>query len=324
MKQPSDIKRQVLAMYMAHPYPQWTKQERRDRFAGALAQFRFLGLADAMPGAKFLDVGCGTGNRTMKVAKHLGVSRYIGVDHSRASLNIARQVAAEEEFDRFEAIEADVLQLPLADESFDVVMSQGVLHHTSDPLRGFKELVRVCRPGGLISLFLYNKWNHWRHNRQKDRVSRLAGDDVERRFDVAQRLYGHKPVEAMSAEEVAAFYDQYCHPHKSDHTIGETLQWFDDLRLTYWGSYPPVRFRDFVAATQHRGRLLAEYPTLHSGLGRILISTALKLPAVKASGPPFKRPTRLHRFAFQLGYALQGARGQYSGGCGLAVQKPRT
>jgi ubiquinone/menaquinone biosynthesis C-methylase UbiE len=319
---PPEIKRQVLAMYLAHPYPQWTKEERRDRFAAALAQFRFLGLAEAMSGARFLDVGCGTGNRTMKLAKHFGVAEYVGVDQSSASLAIARRVAAEEEFDRFVGVEADVFQLPFPDASFDVVLSQGVLHHTSDPLRGYKELVRVCRPGGLISIFLYNKWNHWRHNLQKNKVSRLAGEDFEKRFEIAHRLYGRKPSGDMTAEEVATFYDQYCHPHKSDHTIGETLEWFDDLGLQYWGSYPPVRFKDFVAAAQHRGRLLAEYPRLYSRLGQLLVNAALKLPTVGIARPPFKRPTRLHQLVFQLGYAIQGAGGEYSGGCGLTVRKP--
>ena len=319
---PAEIKRQVLRMYMAHPYPQWTKEERRDHFAGTLTQFRFLGLADFMSGARFLDVGCGTGNRTMKVARHYGVRKYVGVDHSRASLKIAQCVAKEEEFDRFVGIESDLFDLPFPDDSFDIVLSQGVLHHTPNPLRGLQELVRVCRPGGLIALYLYNKWNHWRHNIQKNKVSRLAGPDFERRFHMAHRLYGRKPIEEMTPEQIATFYDQYCHPHKSDHTVGETLRWFDQLGLTYWGSYPPMRFGDLLAAAQHRGKLLTESPTMYSALGRMLVSTALKLLSVEIGKPPFRRPTLLHAIIFQMGYACQGSSGAYSGGPGFSVRKP--
>ena len=49
-------------------------------------------------------------------------------------------------------VEGDLFSLPFADASFDVVISQGVLHHTSDPWRGFAELVRVCKPGGFIDI----------------------------------------------------------------------------------------------------------------------------------------------------------------------------
>jgi ubiquinone/menaquinone biosynthesis C-methylase UbiE len=316
----AEIKREILAMYMAHPYPQWTKEERRQYFAAALTQFHFLGLANLMPGARFLDVGCGTGNRTMLVAKHFGVAEYVGLDHSSASLEIARKVAVEEDFDRFVAVEGDLFSLPFPEKSFDVVLSQGVLHHTPDPFRGLRELVRVCRPGGFVSIYLYNKWAHWRHNLQKDKVSRLAGADVEKRFEVAHRLYGRKPVEEMTAEEVATFFDQYCIPYKSDHTLGETLRWFDQLGLTYWGSYPPLRLRDFIAAAQFRGRLLAEYP-MHSLLGRAVVKAAMWLPEFPVRRPPFKRPTRLRQLLFQLGYAWQGRNGQYSGGPGFAVRK---
>src|SRR3712207_3374697 len=122
--------------------------------------------------------------------------------------------------------------------------SQGVLHHTSEPYRGFKELVRVCKPGGFVDIYLYNKWNHWRHNMQKEKVSKLAGEDIEKRFEVAHKLYGKKPIEEMTPAEIAGFYDQYCHPHKSDHTVGETLSWFDEQGLDYWGSYPALGILD--------------------------------------------------------------------------------
>jgi ubiquinone/menaquinone biosynthesis C-methylase UbiE len=308
-------------MYMAHPFPQWTPAERRRRLAAELGRYRFLGLERAMPGARFLDVGCGTGNRSMLPAKHLGVKRFVGLDRSSASLAIARRVAEEESFERFEPVRGNLLDLPFADGSFDVVVSWGVLHHTPDPRGGLREMVRVCRDGGHVALFLYNKFNHWRHNLQKARVSRLAGSDVEERFRVAHRLYGRKPIEEMSPEEVAVFYDQYCHPYKSDHTIGETLRWLDELGLEYAGSYPPLRIRDALAALQHRGTLLAEHPVRDPVLRR-LIALARRLPAVDAR-ERYERPGALHRAFWQAVWAWQGRSGAYSGGAALAARVVR-
>ncbi len=306
-------------MYLAHPFPQWTAEERRRRLANEILRYERLGLADAMPGARFLDVGCGTGNRSMAIAKHYGVSEFVGLDGSTASLAVAEEVAREEHFDRFRPVEGDVLHLPFESASYDVVVSWGVLHHTSDPFRGFQEMVRVCRPGGFVGIFLYNKFNHWRHSLQKDRVSRLAGSDVEQRFAVAHRLYGRKPVEQMTPEEIAVFYDQYCHPHKSDHTLGEILGWFEQENLVPWGSFPPIGVRDSLRTLRRRAELLPEHPLRSEGWNRLL-SAARFLPKPRPHTP--RRPSILARGMAQALYAWIGRDGSYSWGAAMSARKP--
>lgn len=321
VRPPDPVKAGVLRMYMRHPYPSYTAEERLRIFPAELARFRFLGLEPFMPGARLLDVGCGTAHRVMPLAQHFGVGEYVGLDHSSASLGVARSLAGELGFARATLLEGDLFRLPFEDASFDIVISQGVLHHTSDPYGGFRELVRVCKPGGFVNVYLYNKYNHWRHNLQKARVSRLGGDDLERRFEAAHRLYGRQPLESMTPAEVAGFYDQYCHPHKSDHTVGETLAWFDSAGLDYWGSYPPLGFRDFVAMAQYRAELMSRFPHFHNRSTKMIVQAAAKLPAARVPAPPFGRPGLIHRFAWQAIYALQGSGGRYSGGPALCGRK---
>src|SRR5262249_2896668 len=147
-----------------------------------------------------------------------------------------------------------------------------------------------------------------------------AGPDVERRFAVAHKLYGVRPIEEMSPEQVASFYDKYCHPHKSDHTLGETLLWFDRLGLTYWGSYPPLRLHDAICCLQYRGTLMSEYP-LTSQSGRLAVRLAMKCPPF-AVAPPFRRPGLFHYFFWQAVFAWMGRHGEYSGGAALSARKP--
>ncbi len=315
----SRIKEEVLKMYLSYPCPHFTKERRHERFAAELLRFRFLGFEPHMKGARMLDVGCGTGDRSILPAKHFGVAELVGFDQSDASLAAAREAAEEEGLERFVTAKGDLFNLPFEDESFDIVVSWGVLHHTSDPLRGFREMVRVCRPGGFLGIFLYNKYAHWRHNYQKDRVNRLAGDDLEERFAVAHRLYGTKPADEMSAEEVATFYDQYCHPHKSDHTLGETIDWFDSHGLEYWGSFPPLRFLDAISALQYRAELGDEYP-VESREARLFMRGAALLPRLRAGGH-FRRPNVFHRAAWQSIYAWMGRNGLYSIGSALSARK---
>jgi ubiquinone/menaquinone biosynthesis C-methylase UbiE len=315
------VKKPVLEMYMEHPYPNYSKAERQQIFAAELTRYRFLGLDKFLPNARVIDVGCGTTHRVMPIAQHFGVKEYVGIDHSTASLDVAKELARELDFSRVTLIEGDIFDLPFPADSFDIVISQGVLHHTSEPYRGFKGLVNICRPGGFVDIYLYNKWNHLRHNMQKRKVSSLGGDDIHKRFEIAHKLYGDKPVEAMTPHEIAGFYDQYCHPHKSDHTVGETLSWFDEQGLDYWGSYPALGFRDFVAMAQFRGSLLDEHPHIHTRQTAAIVKMAMMLPRIKIQGPPFKRPGLLHRFIWQAAYAAQGSGGRYSGGPALCGRK---
>lgn len=317
----TEIKQSVLGMYLAHPYPQWSCEERQGRLAFEVCRYKFLGLDEAMPGARFLEVGCGTGMRSMLVAQHYGVREFVGFDHSRASLDVARRVAAEDGYHRFTPVEGDLFNIPFPDASFDVVVSWGVLHHTHDPFAGLREMARLCRPGGFVALFLYNKWNHWRHNLQKDKVSRLAGEDFERRFEVAHRLYGTKPSGEMSPEEVAEFYDKYCHPHKSDHTYGETLSWFDRLGLTYRGSFPPLGLRDAVGYLQYRNAISGQFPIRVSS-SRKLVELAGKLPAFDRRPAPYRRPGLVHQLLWQSALAWAGRHGEYSEGSAFSAMKP--
>jgi ubiquinone/menaquinone biosynthesis C-methylase UbiE len=315
------VKPDVLRMYMGHPYPNYSKEERHNIFAAELCRYRYLGLEPFMRGARLADIGCGTGHRVMPMAQYFGVREYLGLDHSSASLAVAKELSDELDMKNVTLREGDLFQLPFEDGSVDVVICQGVLHHTSDPYRGFKELVRICRPGGLINIYLYNKFNHWRHNLQKAKVTRLGGSDLQNRFQVAHRLYGTKPIDQMSPAEIAGFYDQYCHPHKSDHTIGEMLSWFDKQGLQYWGAYPPVRVGDFIGMAQYRGALSQQYSHFHTGLSRKVVALSSRLPATGGRTPPYRRPNLIDRFFWQAVYALQGSRGRYSGGPSLCARK---
>ena len=110
---------------------------------------------EELKGKLVLDVGCGMG-RFAEVATRWG-ARVIGVD-----LSAAAEVAADNLQGReFRAMQADVMALPFAFETFDCIYSIGVLHHTPDCERAFKSLPQYLKPGGTLAVWLYSGYNKW-------------------------------------------------------------------------------------------------------------------------------------------------------------------
>ena len=98
-------------------------------------------ILDGLPVGVALDAACGTGRHTEYLAS-LG-HRVIGVDSSPAMLAVAREKVAAAEFH-----EADVYDIPLADDSVDLVVCAIALSHVPDLARALTEFVRVLRPSG--------------------------------------------------------------------------------------------------------------------------------------------------------------------------------
>jgi SAM-dependent methyltransferase/uncharacterized protein YbaR (Trm112 family) len=97
-----------------------------------------------------LDAGCGMGRHT----HHLLAdgARVVGLDASPA-IDVA---ASNNRSDRALFVQSDLLHLPFAPGSFDVVCCLGVLHHLEDAARGMAELVRVLRAGGWLLIYVYH------------------------------------------------------------------------------------------------------------------------------------------------------------------------
>ena len=100
-------------------------------------------------GERVLDVACGSGNVALAAARrHADV---VGIDYVPSLLERARERAAAERL-AIEFRAADAEALPFPDASFDVVLSAFGVMFAPDQERAAGELLRVCRPGGLVGL----------------------------------------------------------------------------------------------------------------------------------------------------------------------------
>jgi len=106
------------------------------------------------PGNTVLDCGAGTGSTGLLAAQRVGTAgRVVLFDSSEGMLRMAEKKAAQAHLrDRLEIRAGDMLQLPFADDSFDVVLSSYSLCPVQDPGLAAAELYRVTRPGGRIGI----------------------------------------------------------------------------------------------------------------------------------------------------------------------------
>jgi SAM-dependent methyltransferase len=115
---------------------------------------------DFFRGKRVLDAGCGTGRHSYFAARY-GASEVVGVDLSEA-VETARKVLSS--FQNTEVVQGDLLRPPFRSASagggFDFVYSIGVLHHLPDPYEGFRSLLRLVRPGGMIAVWVYGFENN--------------------------------------------------------------------------------------------------------------------------------------------------------------------
>ncbi len=112
-------------------------------------------LAMGLPqsGETVLDIGSGAGTDLLLAARHVGsTGTAIGVDMTTEMLERATQSAASCKLDHVELRRGDAETLPVADESVDVVISNGVLNLTTDKYAAYSEVARVLKPGGRLQL----------------------------------------------------------------------------------------------------------------------------------------------------------------------------
>jgi SAM-dependent methyltransferase len=118
--------------------------------------FQGIDLA-SLRGRLVLDAGCGMGRHARQIARF--ADRVVALDFSRAIEQAARNTAAVNA--NVDCVQADLLRLPLADDTFDFVYSLGVLHHLEQTERALRGLVARVRPGGRMRVYLYWKRHGW-------------------------------------------------------------------------------------------------------------------------------------------------------------------
>lgn len=110
---------------------------------------------DRFSGKRVLEIGCGMGSHARRFAEHAG--EFYAVDLSPQSIEITKKRFALFNLDSKNVVMGDAENLPYPDEYFDHVYSNGVIHHSPDTQKAVMEIYRVLKPGGTVTVMIYNK-----------------------------------------------------------------------------------------------------------------------------------------------------------------------
>ncbi len=190
-----------------HGHAESVLRSHRTRTAGNSAAYL---LPELRPGLSLLDVGSGPGTITADLAELVAPGRVTALETSDAVLGHTRDEIARRGCSTVDFVVGDVLALDFPAASFDVVHAHQVLQHLADPVAALREMVRVCRPGGLVAArdgdyggFIWypqnaglDRWNELYHA-----VARANGGepDAGRRLLAWARAAGCRDVRASSS-----------------------------------------------------------------------------------------------------------------------------
>ncbi len=232
------------------------------------------GQKSAQDNIRILDAGCGSGVSTEYLVHLNPEATVVGIDLSEGTLAVAkercqRSGATRVEFHHLSLFDADQLE-----GEFDLINSVGVLHHTSDPIRGIQALANKLAAGGLLHIFVYGELGRWEIRLMQEAIALLQGDqrgDYVDGVKIGRELFANLPeTNALSRREKerwsmentqdACFADMYVHPQEIDYNVNTLFELIDASGLEFLGfSNPHVwdldrligKVPNLIARSQH-------------------------------------------------------------------------
>ena len=167
-----------------------------------------------------VDLGCGAMGILGPLGRRVGPSgRVIGVDSDENLLKVGRSYLEQEELNFVELHRADITDTVFPQNMFDLVHSRFLLPHVSDPDSLLREMIRIAKPGGVISIQEsdHSSWKFWPDCPGWDRLLKICEDTFALKNDLnmGRRIFAMLRRAGLEAVEVRAAVKalQDAHPY---------------------------------------------------------------------------------------------------------------
>ncbi len=244
----NEVSISVRQQYEEHPYPRWLSLPDIPEETPVALMKRLFPTFDASvlrvgEEPHVLIAGCGTGRQALEAARRFRKGEVTAVDLSRASLGYALRKTLQTDVSNILYLQADILQLGLLEQQFDLIESCGVLHHMQDPMAGWQVLVDALKPGGLIKIALYSAKAREGITQCRQHISEMGFGDSENDIS-ALRLELMTQQGAVTQYPFIQAFDFFSMPecrdllfHRQEHcfSLPQIAQAIDTLGLTFIG-----------------------------------------------------------------------------------------
>lgn len=139
-------------------------------------------------GSRVLEAGCGVGGQTVLLARRSPLAEFTSVDISRDSIDKAMALIEKEGLSNVRFRQADIMDMPFADESFDHVFVCFLLEHLEEPPQALLKLKKVLRAGGTITVIEGDHGSCFWHPETQESLKAWHS------LIEAQALLGHDPL----------------------------------------------------------------------------------------------------------------------------------
>ncbi len=179
--------------------------------------------------SKVLEVGCGTGQLSLFLSRYQ--RQIFSIDLSMGSLELGENFRKKNNIENLFFLKMSLFNLFFKEEFFDVIISNGVLHHTENPKLAFMELTKYLKKDGYIIIGLYHRYGRI-YTKIRQLLIKIFGDSF--------KFLDKKTLDKYSSKEkrFAWFMDQYKNPKESTHTFAEVLKWFNSTDIEFISSIP--------------------------------------------------------------------------------------
>lgn len=231
------LQSQTAAHYDAHPFEFLTPEDELSIRKMQPAPFAHFVDTYARQGLRIAEIGCGPGRATLFLARQ--GREVVAVDISHQSLLLARQRTPSAAF-----VRSTNLKLPFDGSQFDIVVSDGVIHHTPNARTSFSENARILKGGGYLYLGVYNRrrYYYYFYTFVGGPIRLLAAGPIGRGVLHATLIPVYWAVHLVKSKgkrtwqgAVNFFYDYFITPRATFHTFEEVCEWGREERLDLVG-----------------------------------------------------------------------------------------
>ena len=178
--------------------------------------------------SKILEVGCGTGQLSLYLSRFK--REIFGIDLSKNSLNLGEEFRLKCGIQNVFFCRMNIFNLLFKKNFFDIIISNGVLHHTHSPKLAFKKIVKLLKKNGIIIVGLYHKYGRF-FTKIKQKLAPFLGKKILT-FDKRLKLIkSNKKKEAWKM-------DQFFNPYETTHTFSEVKEWFYEEKIEILNCIP--------------------------------------------------------------------------------------